>query len=307
MESSTRKSQQNQQGGKDMNHLTEKRKGMNRSAIGRIGSYVVVALATVAGVAGLMSAGPETTPAIAAQSKGALRYVPNTAFGTGEKLEYNVGYKFITAGRAVMQIGSQTKTISNRPCYDVTFEVRTTSSFDKVFKVRDFYQSYIDVDGIFPWRFEQKVREGNYSRDFAANIDQRNHVAKTTEGSFKVPAYVHDILSAFYYVRALDLSNVKKGQSIMLKNFYGTKANDLRIRFLGKERVKTDAGTFDCIIVEPMVVEGGLFKNEGRIVVYMTDDDRKIPVKVSTKVLIGSIDGELTGYSGTRGPVAARR
>jgi hypothetical protein len=68
-----------------------------------------------------------------------------------------------------------------------------------------------------------------------------------------------------------------------------------------------DAGTFDCVIVEPMVVEGGLFKNEGRIVVYMTDDDRKIPVKVSTKVLIGSIDGELIKYSGIRGPIKAKR
>ena len=55
------------------------------------------------------------------------------------------------------------------------------------------------------------------------------------------------------------------------------------------------------------MVEGGLFKNEGRIVVYMTDDERKIPVKVSTKVLIGSIDGELASYSGIKGPIAAKR
>jgi hypothetical protein len=272
-----------------------------------VAGYIAGMAVTVACVMGLMSAGPETTPALTAQAGGALRYVPNTAFGLGEKLEYDVGYKFITAGRAVMKIGSEPTKIADRSCYDVSFEVRTTSSFDKVFKVRDKYQTYIDIDGIFPWRFEQRVREGNYSRDFSAIIDQRAHMAKTTEGSFKVPAFVHDILSAFYYIRALDLSNVRKGQSVTLQNFYGTKANDLRVRFLGKEQVETDAGTFDCLVVEPLVVEGGLFKNEGRIVVYLTDDERKIPVKVSTKVLIGSIDGTLTGYSGIRGPIAAKR
>ncbi len=280
--------------------------GITKLLRSRAAAFLGVSAGTALMIVGLMSAGPETSPALQAQANGALRYVPNVAFGYGEKLTYNVGYKFITAGQAVMQIGPQATTVSGRPCYDVRFDVKTTSTFDKVFKVRDRYQSYIDVDGIFPWRFEQTVREGNYSRDFSANIDQRAHVAKTTEGSFKTPAYVHDILSAFYYVRALNLKGAKKGQTFMLQNFYGKDAHDLRVRILGRERVEVEAGTFDCIVVEPLVVEGGLFKNEGRIVIYMTDDDRKIPVKVSTKVLIGSIDGELVKYEGTRGPIAAK-
>ena len=272
-----------------------------------IGGALGLAAVTVMGVVGLMSAAPESTPALNAYADGALRYMPNTAYGFGEKLTFDVGYKFITAGQAVMQIGDKAVTMNGRPTYDVKFDVRTTSAFDKVFKVRDRYETYIDVDGIFPWRFEQSVREGNYSRDFAANIDQRGNVAKTTEGSFKVPAFIHDILSAFYYTRAIDLRSMKKGQSFVLKNFYGKQAYDLRVRILGRERVEVPAGTFDCIVVEPLVVEGGLFKNEGRIIVYLTDDDRKIPVKVSTKVVIGSIDGKLTAYSGTRGPIAAKR
>jgi hypothetical protein len=255
----------------------------------------------------ITAAAPESTPALKAYADGALRYVPNTAFGYGEKLTFDLGYKFITAGQATMQIAEKPATVSGRPTYEVRFDVRTTSSFDKVFKVRDRYQTYIDVDGIFPWRFEQSVREGKYSRDFAANIDQRANMAKTTEGSFKVPQYVHDILSAFYYTRALDLRSMKKGQSFSMKNFYGKKTHDLRVKILGRERVEVPAGTFDCIVVEPMVSEGGLFKSEGRIVVYLTDDDRKIPVKVSTKVAIGSIDGKLTAYSGTRGPLASKR
>lgn len=270
----------------------------------RYGALTVVALGSVFG---LMAAGSESTPALQAQQSGALRYIPNTAFGYGETLTYDVNYKFVTAGRAVMKIADKPATVSGRPTYAVSFDVKTTSAFDKVFKVRDQYKTFIDVDGIFPWRFEQQVREGKYSRDFAANIDQKAHVARTTEGAFNVSPYVHDILSAFYYTRTVDIGKMKKGQSFLLKNFYGKKAHDLRVRILGKERVSVEAGTFDCVIVEPLVVEGGLFKNEGRIVIYMTDDDRRIPVKVSTKVLIGSIDSELVSYSGTRGPIASKR
>lgn len=269
--------------------------------------YGALAVIACGGVLGLIAAGGESTRALEAQESGALRYIPNTAFGYGETLTYDVNYKFVTAGRGIMKVGEKPATVSGRPTYNITFDVKTTAAFDKVFKVRDHYQTYIDVDGIFPWRFEQQVREGKYSRDFAANIDQRANMARTTEGAFKVSPYVHDILSAFYYVRTVDIGKMKKGQSFLLKNFYGKKAHDLRVRILGKERVKVTAGTFDCVIVEPLVVEGGLFKNEGRILVYMTDDERKIPVKVSTKVLIGSIDSELVSYSGTRGPIAAKK
>lgn len=278
-----------------------------RSMVLRGGGFLGLAAVTAIAVIGLMSSAPESTPALEAYADGALRYMPNTAFGFNEKLTFDVGYKFITAGEAVMQVGEKATTVSDRPCYEVRFDVRTTSSFDKMFKVRDRYASYIDVDGIFPWRFEQSVREGKYSRDFSANIDQRANMARTSEGTFKVPPYVHDILSAFYYLRAMDLRNAKKGQSFMLKNFYGKNTHDLKVKVLGREDVEVEAGTFKCIVVEPMVAEGGLFKNEGRIVVYLTDDDRKIPVKVSTKVVIGSIDGELTKYEGTRGPVAAKK
>jgi hypothetical protein len=59
-------------------------------------------------------------------------------------------------------------------------------------------------------------------------------------------------------------------------------------------------------VIEPLVREGGLIKSEGRIVVWLTDDERKIPIRVNTKVVIGSIDTELKGYTGVKGPVRSR-
>lgn len=279
---------------------------VNKPDFKRIGAFAATAAVAVAAVFGLMSAAGESTTALQAQANGALRYQPNSAFTYGEKLTFSVGYKFITAGYATMHVSPKPVEVGDRPTYEVKFDVKTTPSFDKIFKVRDRYATYLDADGIFPWRFEQSVREGDYSRDFSANIDQRKHVARTTEGAFDVSPFVHDILSAFYYTRTVDLKRMKKGQSFMLKNFYGKKAHDLRIRILGRERIETEAGTFNTVVVEPLVVEGGLFKNEGRIMVYLTDDERKMPVKVATKVVIGTIDCELVSYSGVRTPIAAK-
>ena len=78
------------------------------------------------------------------------------------------------------------------------------------------------------------------------------------------------------------------------------------MKFLGRQRIEVDAGTFDCIIIEPLMKEGGLFKSEGRVVIWLTDDDRKIPVKVSTRVVIGSIDAELREYSGVLGSIPSK-
>jgi Protein of unknown function (DUF3108) len=228
-----------------------------------------------------------------------------TAFGIGERLVFSLNYGFITAGEAVMMIPAY-EWVEGNQCMQVQFTVQSTPTFSFFFSVTDRYETYLDVTGIFPWRFEQHIREGRYSRDFSAIFDQRSHVAKTTEGNFPIPSYVHDILSAFYYARTLDYTKSRPGEKVMLNNFYKDKTYPLAVKYLGRETIDVDAGTFKCIIVEPMVQEGGLFKSEGRIVLWMTDDDIKMPVKVSTKVLVGSINAELREYYGLSGPLTSK-
>lgn len=242
---------------------------------------------------------------IAAQ-KDNFRKITNKAFKEGEVLTFDVKYGFVTAGIATMSI-PKIRRISGRDAYHVLFEVNTVPSFDWIFKVRDRYETFIDTEGLFPWRFEQHIREGSYSRDFSAFFDQRRGKAKTSEGEYDIPEYVNDIVSAFYLARTFDYSKMKINDRIHLQNFYKDKVYDLDIRYLGKERVTVAAGTFDCIIVEPLVLEGGLFKSEGNIIIWLTDDDLKIPVKVKTKVVIGSIDADLTSYSGLAGQLKSKR
>ena len=104
----------------------------------------------------------------------------------------------------------------------------------------------------------------------------------------------------------MDFSKCKPGEKQYLSNFYNDSTYQLAVKFLGYQQVEVKAGTFNCICVEPLVQEGGLFKSNGKIIIWMTNDERKIPVKVSTKVIVGSIDAELREYSGINGTIKAK-
>ncbi len=231
--------------------------------------------------------------------------IHNLAFGVGERLVFDVSYGIITAGEAILSI-PEIDEIRGRKTLKVVFEVNSLPFFSWIYKVRDQYQTYLDIEGIYPWRFEQHIREGSYKRDFTAEFDHRQLKAFTSEGDYPIPRYVHDILSAFYFARTINYDSMRVGFKIPLQNFYKDKTYPLDVKYLGRQQIKVDAGTFKTIIVEPLIKEGGLFKSDGRIVLWITDDDQKIPVKVSTKVPIGTIDVELREYSGLQGPIKAK-
>ena len=239
------------------------------------------------------------------KSVDSLRVINQSAFTKGERLVYDIEYSFITAGEAVFSIPAF-ETINGRECYQVLFTVASTPTFSLFYKVDDRYETMLDKKGIFPWRFTQRVREGKYRYDFSAEFDQVNNVAITKDGCYNIPPYVHDVVSAMFYVRTLDYSKCRPGDRIKLQNFFKDTTYQLAVKFLGNQQLEVPAGLFDCILVEPLIKEGGLFKSEGRILIWMTNDERKIPVKVSTKVVVGSIDAELREYSGINGTIKAK-
>ncbi len=230
-----------------------------------------------------------------------FRVVPNHAFTVGEKLDYDIYYGPIVAGTATISTPSYVY-YAGRKCYKVEFDMRSAKFFDFFFKVRDSYFSYIDVQGLFPWKFEQHVREGGYKKDFTAWFNQTNHTAETTSGGpYKIHPYTQDVVSTFFYARTLNYDTLRIGQEIHFSNFYDDKDYPLDVKYLGRQDIKTKAGRFHCQIIEPIIVKGGLFKNTGRIIIWISDDSLKLPVKVQSEVLIGSVVAELVGYSGLAG------
>ncbi len=221
-----------------------------------------------------------------------LRTVENKAFGVGEHLEFEISYGPIKAGSAVMEI-KEIVELDGRNSYRVISTAKSSKFFSAVYRVEDRVESFIDVAGLFPWKFHQKLQEGKHHADRWAVYDQVNHTVTTNRETLEIPPYVQDVLSIMYYARTREMT---VGDTLYIDNHSGRKVYPLAVKVMRRERVKVPAGTFDCLVVEPMLKAGGLFKHEGRIWVWLTDDRMKLPVLMKTKVIIGTVDAKLKNY-----------
>lgn len=237
------------------------------------------------------AAGDSTTPGVFAG--GWERTLQNDAFGVGEKLTFDINYGFITAGTATMEV-SKLIEFSQRPCYQIITRANSNSFFSSVYKVDDKVESLIDAVGLFSWRFEKNLREGSYKSDRLCLFDQRNHKVVYNNDTTICPPFSQDALSVLYFVRTQPL---EPGKSIYVDNFTDGKLYSLEVRVLRREKVTVDAGTFDCIVVEPLLQTVGVFKHEGKLTVWLTDDRLRMPVLMKSKILVGSVSAELTDYT----------
>lgn len=215
---------------------------------------------------------------------------PNKAYAVGEKLTFAVQYFSITAGYATLSAAELVE-VDGRPCVHIVAEARTHPAFESIFKVRDRIESFIDAETLFPWRYEKHLREGSYVADSAYIYDHR--AGKMLEPSRPervtlIPPDTQDVISCFYLFRTMPLI---VGESLYIKVAADDMKNyELKVDVLKRERVKTLAGDFDCIKVQPHLKFEGVFQQKGEIFVWVTDDERHIPVKIRSKIAIGSIN-----------------
>ena len=227
-----------------------------------------------------------------ANSSGFDRYIDNVAFGLGEHLKFDITYGFITAGYATMSVDKLIE-FENRPCYRIVTTANSNSFFSSFYNVDDRVESIIDAIGLFSWRFEKNLKEGKYRAIRKFSFDQRNHKAEYNNDTTTVPPYVQDALSVFYFVRTQDL---KVGESIFVDHYNDGKLYPMEIKVLKKETITVPAGTFECLVIEPLMQSVGVFKHEGKLKVWLTNDRLRLPVLMKSKVLVGSIAAELTRY-----------
>jgi len=224
------------------------------------------------------------------------------AFDVGERLVFSVRYGPIRAGTATMAIEG-IEVVGGDSCYHVVTTAESNDFFSTFFYVRDQVESFISMKDLRPRRFVKDLLEGNYQNRQVIEFDGRNNLAVYEDGQVvEVLPGTHDILSAFYDVRARRL---QVGDEIFLDCHADRKNYPLNTRVLSRETVEVPAGKFDCLLVEPILRTPGLFKHEGTLSIWLTDDERKIPVKMSSSLPIGAISVLLTEMS--IGPVAGAR
>lgn len=214
-------------------------------------------------------------------------------FGVGEKLVFSVQYGIVNAGEASLEIRN-VASLEAGDAYRIVSNARTNDVFSVVFKVRDRYESYLDTTELYSLRYEKHIREGSFKRDEVVLFDQRAHTATYKDKVIRIAPRTQDVLSALYYVRTLPL---EVGQSVSVANHTDGKNYPLVINVLRRETVKVDAGTFECLVLEPILRGPAIFTQKGRLTVWVTDDRYKIPVLMKSKIVIGSVAAVLKEYT----------
>jgi hypothetical protein len=232
-----------------------------------------------------------------------LRVVPNPAFNVGENLTFLVHYGPVMAGNARLSI-PEIVSVNGRPCYRIISETWSNKLFSSFFKIEDRVESHTDVDGLFSWWFSKRLHEGDFRTEHTVAFDQINHLAVMTKGdksdTLTVPPFVQDVLSAIYLLRTMKLA---PGDTIHIDNHSDGKLFDLQVVVHKREKVQTKVGKFSCLVVEPFLKTSALFQQKGRLVIHMTDDQRKMPVMITSKLYVkgfklGAIVAELEKIEG---------
>ncbi len=228
-----------------------------------------------------------------AQNSKSQNKQPNVVFGPGEKMVFSLGYGMVTAGEAVVQIIGLTE-YQGRTCYHIQSKANSNQFFSSIYKVRDKIVSYMDVEDLFSRYFYKRLREGDYRKTVEISFDHENEVAHYANGTdYPISRGVLDVLAAGYFLRTLDLV---EGSVYDLPTHSSRKTYNLKVYIRGKKTVKVEAGTFDCFVVEPIMQGEGLFKHEGKLTIYLSDDQYRVPVLVKAKVPVGSIKVELKEF-----------
>ncbi|MFA6925086.1 MAG: DUF3108 domain-containing protein [Bacteroidales bacterium] len=249
-----------------------------------------------------------------------LRKINNTAFQRGEILTFRAYYDAlltgkVTAGEATLEITNENRQIAGRNTFRIVGTGASKGAFNLFFKVYDRYESIIDEDALIPWIFIRRVNEGGFKIDQDVVFNQFKNIAtsnnvtskKTTKNvTTKVTSNIQDIISLFYYARTFDVSNIKIGDEYSINFFIDDSVYVTKLKFLGKETIKTSLGKFNCLKFKPLVLVGNFFREPYPMTLYVTDDKNHIPLLVESAVIVGKVKLELIKYSGLKNPLTSK-
>lgn len=229
------------------------------------------------------------------------------AFQSGEKISYTVFYNviglYVNAGNATFTALQHKPGAEN--VYHLVGEGVTNARYDWIFKVRDRYESYYDVDNQRPVKFIRNVQEGDYRKYEEVTFDHDNKVAVSNKGKVKLPHHVQDVISSIYYARNLDFTRLKPGDKVPFSMYLDNEVYNMYIRFVGYDRVKTRYGTFNAIKLQPLLLKGQTFNGGEDMTIWVSNDANHIPVRIESPISVGTIKVDLMHYQNLKHPLSA--
>jgi hypothetical protein len=224
-------------------------------------------------------------------------------FKVGEELSYKLKYGIFTGAEATIKVEDGGKKIIGHPSYHITANGKTAGTFDIFYKVRNQYESYIDQETLLPYFYTENRREGSYRHTDNVIFSQSESKVTADKGVFPFKGDVFDFVSAYYFARNIDVTKLKIGETFAMKYFLEDGIQTLTITYMGKEQVKTNFGTFNCLKFNPTILPGRIFKKDSKLYLWITDDNNRIPVKAHVGLIVGSVTMELTNAKGLKYPL----
>ncbi len=235
----------------------------------------------------------------------ATLFAQEQAYGNGEWFKFRVHYGFVTAGYGTLQVNSDY--LDGRSVYHIQGEGKTIGVSKLFFNVEDYYESYVDKYNDRPYRFIRKIDEGGHTKDIQIDFDHESGKALVhnkkhkTKEAVSFPRDAQDMVSAFYYLRNnLDVTDISEGDSVDMNMFFDSENYKFRLKFLGRETLKTKFGKVSCLIFRPYVKAGRVFKEKESLTVWVSDDKNKIPLLIKADLVVGSLKATLTEFRGLK-------
>lgn len=215
-------------------------------------------------------------------------------FAVGERLDYEVKFGALKVGTGSMEVKELTE-VRGRPVWHTVFTIKGGIP---LYRVNDVYESWFDVNTLNSLRYHQDVDEGSYERKRRYEIfPERGMLKEGDKDEEPTVANPLDEGSFLYFVRTLSL---EVGKTYEFQRFFKAQGNPVRIRVLRRETVTVPAGTFKTVVLQPTFQTKGIFSQNGRAEVWITDDDRRMMVQMKSKLSIGSLNLFLLRASGTK-------
>jgi hypothetical protein len=215
---------------------------------------------------------------LTAQSQSDGRSAPAPVpFGVGERLDYEVRLSGIRVGGGFMEV-SKMDSIRGREAWHTSFGIKGGLAF---FRVNDRYESWFDTRSLASLRYHQDIDEGSYERQSRFEIYPDRRIFVDAKGA-ESPT-VEDPLddgSFLYFLRTIPL---EIGKEYTFDRYFRIDRNPVRIRVLRRERVSVPAGTFDAIVVQPIIKTKGIFSENGRAEVWLSDDAHRIMLQMKSR------------------------
>lgn len=222
------------------------------------------------------------------------------AFSSGEHLKYVAHFGLINAGAATLYI--KDSVYLGKEVFYAKAQAHTIGLADKLYKVRDIYESLFDTTFGLPYFSIRNIKEGGYKYyNEVQYFHKDKKIISKRSGEKVVPAEILDMLSAYYYMRNAMFDKIKKvGDTVVLDTYFADEIFPLKMRYVGDEKVRTKMGKFNAMKFSPVVEPGRVFDSEDDVTIWISKDRNYIPLQIRIDLIIGSIKCDLVEYSGLK-------